>query len=572
MKQNPQGKQWRRLDNTGKLFPLIANENLSNVFRVCVVLKEPVQPERLKEALDLVLPRFKGFKVKLKRGFFWYYFEGNSRPTYVEEEQDWPCRYIAPKSCHLYPFRVSFYQNRINFEVFHAVSDGKGAVEFLKELAFVYLQLCQGKDPVFQSENEEEKIPEDSYLKNYRKTFRQRYDGCPAYQLKGAYLSNRAEAVVQGTFQVEELKKICRREQVSVTKYLTACLIWAIYQVSRESNPKNLPIGVNVPVNLRTFFGSDTTANFFAVTTISWKDAKNLKVGGGSDTDTFHEILQEVSRQMDEKIEKEKLEQIISYNVSNEKKWYVRITPLFLKWLALGIIFRRSSRGHTVTLSNIGVVSVPKEYEDAIEGFQMMIGVSRRQPVKCGICAYGNRITVSFTSVFQDSRLQEYFFERLKKEGLLVETESNGAVLPQMDRHHFPAPPFRKGREKRAAGFGKWVLAVMFLVQAVMILADIFLKGGGWSLQYGIPTSILAADVVLILFMVVHKNNWQSYFMYQLAMTFFSLFPLLFWLIGWIKEPFMAAVSAVLTLGILLITISAGKKRFRRELERRFHV
>ena len=34
MKKNPQGKRWHRLDNTGKIFPMIANENLSNVFRI----------------------------------------------------------------------------------------------------------------------------------------------------------------------------------------------------------------------------------------------------------------------------------------------------------------------------------------------------------------------------------------------------------------------------------------------------------------------------------------------------------------------------------------------------------
>ena len=47
MKKNPQGKGWRRLDNTGKIFPLIANENLSNVFRITATLKEDVRPELL---------------------------------------------------------------------------------------------------------------------------------------------------------------------------------------------------------------------------------------------------------------------------------------------------------------------------------------------------------------------------------------------------------------------------------------------------------------------------------------------------------------------------------------------
>ena len=101
MKKDPQGKRWHRLDNTGKIFPMIANENLSNVFRISVILKHDIVPNLLQQALQDTLPMFKGFKVKLKRGFFWYYFEGNKRTPYIEKETSWPCRYIDPKSSQL---------------------------------------------------------------------------------------------------------------------------------------------------------------------------------------------------------------------------------------------------------------------------------------------------------------------------------------------------------------------------------------------------------------------------------------------------------------------------------------
>ena len=43
--------QWRRLDNTAKIFPVIANENMSQVFRISVTVKEQVKPEVLQQAL-----------------------------------------------------------------------------------------------------------------------------------------------------------------------------------------------------------------------------------------------------------------------------------------------------------------------------------------------------------------------------------------------------------------------------------------------------------------------------------------------------------------------------------------
>ena len=149
---------------------MIANENLSNVFRISVTLKEEIDPGLLGQALEEVLPWFAGFKVKLKRGFFWYYFEENKRQPFVEQEGSWPCRYIDPKSNQLYLFRVSYYGARINLEVFHAVTDGMGAVNFLKELTAGYLELKRGgrSRDVGPGEGESAQT-EDSYLKHYRK-------------------------------------------------------------------------------------------------------------------------------------------------------------------------------------------------------------------------------------------------------------------------------------------------------------------------------------------------------------------------------------------------------------------
>lgn len=93
---------------------------------------------------------------------------------------------------------------------------------------------------------------------------------------------------------------------------------------------------------------------------------------------------------------------------------------------ALNVIFRRNDRAYTMTLSNIGPIKVEKGYEEEIEHFHLMIGVSKRQPMKCAVCAYGEHVVVTFTSVFQDTRLQDRFFGFLRELGVPVETESNG--------------------------------------------------------------------------------------------------------------------------------------------------
>jgi len=64
--------KWDKLDNTAHLFPVIAGDDMTNVYRISVVLKEPVIGSTLQRALDMVLPKFDGFNVRLRQGFFWY--------------------------------------------------------------------------------------------------------------------------------------------------------------------------------------------------------------------------------------------------------------------------------------------------------------------------------------------------------------------------------------------------------------------------------------------------------------------------------------------------------------------
>ena len=71
--------KWDKLDNTANLFPVIAGEDMTNVYRISVTLKEEINPQKLKEALDIILPKFGGFNVRLRQGVFWYYFEENGK-------------------------------------------------------------------------------------------------------------------------------------------------------------------------------------------------------------------------------------------------------------------------------------------------------------------------------------------------------------------------------------------------------------------------------------------------------------------------------------------------------------
>ena len=618
MKRSPQGERWRRLDNTAKIFPVIASENLSNVFRISAVLKEEVDPGTLQRALEEILPQFEGFSVRLRRGFFWYYFENNKRMPVIERETTYPCKYIDPHSNQLFLFRVTYFSRRINLEVFHAVTDGLGAVNFLKALVYRYLDLKQDSRTGYQApqkiSSDVSMNVEDSYVRHYKKTVKRKYSSRKAYHMTGEALPLDEENVLHGYVDLKALKAVSKSYGVSITRFLTAALIWAIYQEYLGGKPCEKSIGISIPINLRTFFASETTANFFAVTLIDFLST--------SEEHTFTEVLEAVSRQMALKITKEKMEEIISYNVSNEKKWYLRIAPLFVKWCALNLVFRKNDKAYTMTLSNIGPIEIEEDYRKEIEGFSLMIGVSKRQPMKCAVCAYGEEVIVTFTSVFQDTRLQDRFFGFLGELGIPVNLESNGVPDSRDDLGMYPQIRYDRKRLKklvtifygllffvgavlglinyaaysgslwsviaiglmaytaltveysilRHANLASKILLQTVAAQVLLVALDHSTGYNGWSVNYGIPSTILFADLSIVFLILVNRMNWQSYFMYQIAVTVFSFIPLILWGTGLLTRPSLALITVVVTVIILVVTIVLGDRSVKTELKRRFHV
>ena len=72
---------------------------------------------------------------------FWHYLEKSELRPIVRKEYKEPCSSLYVRDKKTLLFEVTYYKKRINFEVFHALTDGTGATEFLRELVKNYLHL-----------------------------------------------------------------------------------------------------------------------------------------------------------------------------------------------------------------------------------------------------------------------------------------------------------------------------------------------------------------------------------------------------------------------------------------------
>lgn len=414
--------RWDKLDNTAHVFPVIAAEAMSNVYRISVVLNEEIQEEALQQALEMILPKFAGFNVRLRQGIFWYYFEENGKPApKVHVEDTYPCQFIVQNRNNSYLFRVTYFECRINLEVFHVLTDGMGGINFLKELTYQYLRLLHPelREKLGDELSSDTSLNrEDSFLKNYKRSHAKGYKTQKAFLLKGERLKVGEFGVMHGYMQIPQLKSVCKSYGVSINEYLVAAFAWSVYMECMHGMPGTKPIRVAVPVNLRPYFNSVTTKNFFTVVSAEFlPEQENY---------TFPEVLQIVSESLRSQINKEHLEELFSYNVSNEKNLAARAVPLFLKNIAIRYVYTSAALANTSTVTNIGTQTVLEDYRPYINMFYAYLAMSKGQYLKGTICSYGETLVFSFSSILRDPSVQRGFFRRLSEDGVEVQIESNG--------------------------------------------------------------------------------------------------------------------------------------------------
>ena len=193
---------------------------------------------------------------------------------------------------------------------------------------------------------------------------------------------------------------------------------WSVYTECMKGMPSERPIRVAVPVNLRPYFNSITTKNFFVMVSTEFHPTKEVY--------TFEEVLMAVRESLHSQINAEHLEKVFSYNVSNQMNVFARAVPLFLKNIAMRFVYTASALANTATVTNIGNITVDAEYQPYVEMFHAFLAMSKGQHIKGTICSYGTTLVFSFSYDLADVSVQRGFFRKIAADGIAVEIESNG--------------------------------------------------------------------------------------------------------------------------------------------------
>lgn len=600
------GAYWRKLDNAAKLFSAASTKRDTRVFRFYCELREEIEEAKLQQALDRTLVKYPMFLSVMRKGLFWHYLEQSNLRPVVRKETREPCRnlYIRDKKELL--FEVTYYKKRINFEVFHALTDGTGASEFIRELVKNYLFLVHEGDGLADLELNEKTVTvsdqeDDGFAKYYSRDNKGRKKNRrKAYQIRRNSDLGSLQ-VTEAEVKVVDLAKKAKEYGVSMTVYLTAVLMCAIHgKMSRRQEEK--PVALMVPVNLRKFFPTDSMLNFF-----SWLEVEH-RFGQGKDS--LNEVIREVKQYFDEGLTKEKMGERMSEYFALEVHPILRLAPLGLKNFCIGFGSRSSAKEITAIFSNMGIIRMPEDYAKYIERFGVFTSTPK---VELCMCSFEENVYLGFTSRFDSSVIKKNFFCILEQEGIkvtLLETEypkeatadSIGmkvfriftflciaAAVIALGSDYCVDGHFGLSLKICGGAFSMWLaLAVAFfkrynllknamwqlaVVTTVCTVWDLLTGWHGWSVDFVFPVVSIVIIISMMIISKIYYRHPKQYMIYFVMAAGYGLFfPLVFILTGLVNVTAPSVISIAFSFLTLTALILFKGREFREEMEKTFHV
>lgn len=414
-------KKWYKLDNAALMYPLVARGESISIFRVSALLRDPVDPVELQYAVNDIAARFPTICGSVKNGFFWPFIDRPTIPITVKPQTKVPGRPMKVDSRRS-QIRVNYIGNQISVEFFHSATDGTGGIIFLNSLLRRYFQRLGYKIDCTNCFDYRDIPSLEEIRDNFAAvTVKKNPPPCPkpvkSKKLNGTLQRGGKYVTVRGVMSASQLKSVAKQHNATVTEYLGAVQLMALNRLAAVTNsPENPPIRVLIPVNLRRIYDKETIRNFSSYIFYQYN--------GQNDID---EVIDDIRKQTEEQMTDDYFRGMVSFNYNNGNSPLLKIVPLAVKRFVLGCIV--SGRGDGVvncsTLSNLGVVKAPEQFDDLVLRYDFMLGKPAKKTNNFAVATYNDTCVISMTSPFVERDCEMYFFRKLAEAGIDIAVESD---------------------------------------------------------------------------------------------------------------------------------------------------
>lgn len=418
--------RWMRLDNAAKIFPAAMRKNWNNAYRISFSFRDPIDPEKLQEAVNVVVLRFPSVDVHLGHSMFWHYLEENAEPPVIREDASQPLLLMTEKETRECAIRILYYRNRFAVEFFHAVTDGTGGLIFAKTLAAEYVRRRYLVDVPAENgildlnETPSEDEFEDSFIRYAGKVSAPR-DPLRVYRPRGVLEPDLFLHQTCGTLDSRAVLDKAHSYGTTVTNYFAAILAWSLLELQSQAEPRisrQKDVKVQIPVNLRAKFPSRTMRNFVAVV--------NVGIDPRMGEWTLEEVIHTIHYQAELGETPKNLQAIFTPNVNGERNPLIKAVPRFMKDMILRTIFDLvGERVSSICFSNLGNIRLPDSMQPYVERIEFILSPPSKTPYNCSISSWDGTLFCNLVRNTQSPEFERIFFTNLVKEGLHVRIESN---------------------------------------------------------------------------------------------------------------------------------------------------
>ncbi len=404
-----------KIDTAAIMFSSLTTKNWGRTFRLSAYFKSPVEPEYIKKACLDLMPYYPAIYAYLKKGFFWNYLALSDLLPEIREENEKGMLPIVSRKDQRPDFRLTYKDNRINIECSHSLGDGKGISEYFKALLTRYNDLKNGAEGEYITCEDPSENIKNAFNDHYNGGEKAKGDPEKAFHFEEKYIDGCIKLLF-AEMSTAKVRELARKENVTVTQYLTAVLMLGIIKCSKK--PIYEPVTVAVPVNLRRFFPTESVRNFTVQSFVTFRPEGRQDV-------SLKEILEETRGQLKAQLKTEELQKTINKYGSLVNNPVIKIVPNIIKQPVMRKMQLKTHSGVSTIFTNYGACTLPDSLKGDIEKLQFVNGDTRKYglAVTCSCISFDDILSLCFSYANRDTAWYDACVRILNEEGIDVKTD-----------------------------------------------------------------------------------------------------------------------------------------------------
>lgn len=387
------------LDPAATMFALGRNEKRKYVICLSITLQEPIEKAFLQTALEKSIEKYPFFFIRIvNRKNRLFAIPIVNTPVVKQKNSPDLLQIRDFQKCEA---QVTYLGNTIILEYSHAVSDGKGGLDFLLFLTAEYISLKYQNKAVL---NGIPAIPlqeqtEDGYCA-FAKSLSTAKKAGVAYRIKGTPQAGNSVNITTYRLSVAQIRQSAKEQHASITEYMAAALCLGIHSIQQKEQTKQRykKIRLTVPVNLRTRFPCCTMRNF----------SLNVypEIDPAKDRMTLTDICGKVHAYMSEAVEINQLSGRCGLYSMAAYSRIMKLLPLKCKRQLVQTVLNFPLTGSSMTFSNMGVVDLSKEMEPYILDITVTFSTKPEAPYSCSILSLGDTVNLTLLRTIKEPLLE----------------------------------------------------------------------------------------------------------------------------------------------------------------------